>query len=394
MSKDPIKKATNGTYYFRANLGYHPVTGKQLQKYRSGFATKKEARQEYSKLILTSQEAFAEKKQIVSFKEFIEEVYLPWYKTQVKESTYKNRLSTIQKHFAYFYKMKTDEIEPIHVQNWQLKLAAQFKPNYVRILHGMLCQAFDRAIILRQTTQNPARMIGNVRSKKPKVDFWTLEEFQKVISLLYKDDYYEHYLFISFWLLFMTGMRIGEAAAVMWSDIDFNLGVIKVTKTLYYKSMEEYKFAEPKTRASVRDIAIDEDTIRELREWHEVQQKVLEDCEFVLSYSGVPTSKHTLPRALAKLADLAGVHRIKIHALRHSHASLLISMGENPLIIKDRLGHEKIETTLGTYGHLYPNSHFEVAGKLCGVLNYQPATHSIADYTSNQFTAEYHRQVL
>ena len=44
MAKDPIKKADNGTYYFRANLGYNPITGKQIQKYRSGFKTKKEAR--------------------------------------------------------------------------------------------------------------------------------------------------------------------------------------------------------------------------------------------------------------------------------------------------------------------------------------------------------------
>ena len=124
------------------------------------------------------------------------------------------------------------------------------------------------------------------------------------------------------------------------------------------------------------------------------RSQVLPDCGFVLSYSGIPTSKHTLPRALEKLAGLAGVHRIKIHALRHSHASLLISMGENPLIIKDRLGHEKIQTTLGTYGHLYPNSNFEVAKKLTGMLSYTPATHSIADYTSNQFTAEYHREVI
>lgn len=85
----------------------------------------------------------------------------------------------------------------------------------------MLCIAFDRAIVLGLAKKNPARMIGNVKGKKPKVDFWTLEEFQKVISLLYKGDYYEHYLFISFWLLFMTGMRIGEAAALQWEDIDF-----------------------------------------------------------------------------------------------------------------------------------------------------------------------------
>lgn len=393
MAKEIIKRAENGTYYFRANLGYNPVTGKQIQKYKSGFRTKKEAKEAYSKLLLASAEELAMEKEQPTFKSFIEEVYLPWYKTQVKESTYKNRYNTIQKHFAYFYRKKVDEIEPIHVQTWQLKLAEEYSPNYVRIVQGMLSVAFDRAIILGLCKKNPARMVGNVKTKKINVDFWTLEEFQKVISLLYKGDYYEHYLFISFWLLFMTGMRIGEAAALQWDDIDFETGLLCITKTLYYKSMDEYKFVDPKTQASKRTIVIDDDTIRELKEWKEVQQKVLKNCNFVISYSGVPTSKHTLPRALRKLSELAGVHRIKIHALRHSHASLLISMEENPLIIKDRLGHEKIQTTLGTYGHLYPNSNFEVAKKLTGKLTYTPATESVADYTSNQFTAEYHKQV-
>lgn len=393
MAKDPIKKADNGTYYFRANLGYHPVTGKQIQKYRSGFATRKEAREEYSKLILSSTQELEEKKKTISFQKFIEETYLPWYKTQVKESTYLNRYSTIQKHFAYFYKMATDEIEPIHVQSWQLELAKQFSPNYIHVVQGLLSLAFDRAIVLGIARKNPSRMIGNIKSKKTQVDFWTLEEFQKVISLLYKGDYYEHYLFISFWLLFMTGMRIGEAAALLWSDIDFDTGLLSITKTLYYKSMDDFKPVEPKTQASVRTIYIDKDTIRELKAWQEVQKKVLKNCDYVLSYNGIPTSKHTLPRALEKLAELAGVHRIKIHALRHSHASLLISMGENPLLIKERLGHEKIQTTLGTYGHLYPNTNLEVANKLTGVLQYTPATQSVADYTSNQHTAAYHKEV-
>ena len=393
MAKDPIKKADNGTYYFRANLGYNPITGKQIQKYRSGFQTKKEAREEYSKLVLTSTAELTEKKKTISFQQFIEETYLPWYKTQVKESTYLNRRSTIQKHFSYFYKMATDEIEPINVQNWQLELAKEFSPNYIRIVQGMLSIAFDRAIVLGIAKKNPSRMVGNIKSKKTKVDFWTLEEFQKVTSLLYKGDYYEHYLFISFWLLFMTGMRIGEAAALQWSDIDFETGLSNINKTLYYKSMDEYKFVDPKTQASVRTIYIDADTIRALHAWREVQHKVLKGCGFILSYSGIPTSKHTLPRALEKLAGLAGVHRIKIHSLRHSHTSLLISMGENPLLIKERLGHEKIQTTLGTYGHLYPNTNLEVAHKLTGVLHYTPATQSIADYTSNQFTASYHREL-
>lgn len=215
--------------------------------------------------------------------------------------------------------METDEIEPIHVQNWQLKLAKDFSPNYIRIVQGILSIAFDRAIVLGIAKKNPSRMIGNIKSKKTKVDFWTLEEFQKVISLLCKKDYYEHYLFISFWLLFMTGMRIGEASALHWSDIDFETGLLSITKTLYYRTMTDYKFVEPKTQASIRTIYIDSDTLNELKAWQSVQQQVLPDCPLVLSYNGTPTSKTTLPRALEKLSNLAGVHRIKIHALRHPY---------------------------------------------------------------------------
>ena len=80
MAKDPIKKADNGTYYFRANLGYNPITGKQIQKYRSGFQTKKEAREEYSKLVLTSTAELTEKKKTISFQQFIQTNSLPYSK--------------------------------------------------------------------------------------------------------------------------------------------------------------------------------------------------------------------------------------------------------------------------------------------------------------------------
>lgn len=75
--------------------------------------------------------------------------------------------------------------------------------------------------------------------------------------------------------------------------------------------MTDYKFVEPKTQASIRTIYIDSDTLNELKAWQSVQQQVLPDCPLVLSYNGTPTSKTTLPRALEKLSNLAGVHRIK-----------------------------------------------------------------------------------
>lgn len=92
-------------------------------------------------------------------------------------------------------------------------------------------------------------------------------------------------------------------------------------------------------------------------------------------------------RIIKRHASLAGVHRIRVHALRHSHASLLISLGENPLVIKERLGHEDIQTTLGTYGHLYPNMNFEAAKRLNGLVEISTAKSDVAQVQNNGVTA-------
>ncbi|GGB48080.1 site-specific integrase [Lentibacillus populi] len=394
MAKDVIKKAKNGTYYFRANLGYHSVTGKQIQKYCSGFKTKKEAREEYSRLLLTKSEDSVESAGKLPFKQFIEDIFLPWYKTRVKERTYDNRLPTVKRHLSYFYDFLITEITPLHVQKWQLFLSKKgYAPSYIRIVQGLFSLSMDRAVVLGLVESNPSKIVGNVKKTKTKIDFWTKEEFEKVLSFFYKEDYYQHFLFMSLWLLFMTGMRIGEATAIQWEDIDFETGMLSIDKTLYYKNLDDYTFVEPKTKASVRHIVLDEDTLTLLHQWKDVQQAVIQ-TNFVMSYNGVPTQKHTLAHVITRFAKKAGVHRIRLHALRHSHASLLISMGENPLIIKDRLGHEDIETTLGTYGHLYPNSNFEVAHKLKGILSFQTATENKDTSPKNQFTAQYLRKDL
>ena len=75
-------------------------------------------------------------------------------------------------------------------------------------------------------------------------------------------------------------------------------------------------------------------------------------------------TKHFLECEMKRGCKNTGVKRIRIHDIRHSHASLLIDMGIPIIEIRDRLGHEKIETTLNTYSHLYPNKQKELAHKL------------------------------
>lgn len=77
-----------------------------------------------------------------------------------------------------------------------------------------------------------------------------------------------------------------------------------------------------------------------------------------------PYTKAILYKELKKKSEQAGLKKIRVHDFRHSHASLLIDMGINPLLISKRLGHERVETTLNTYSHLYPSRADELAEKL------------------------------
>lgn len=130
---------------------------------------------------------------------------------------------------------------------------------------------------------------------------------------------------------------------------------------LVYK--KNFRFSTPKTKASNHTVALDRTTIQILSEW-KLRQKDYVNTEFMLSYNGYPADKQGIKKEISKYSKVLNFHRIRVLDLRYSHASLLINLAKNPLIIKERLGHCDVNTTLGTYDHLYPNSHNSVTDKL------------------------------
>lgn len=353
----------SGKWYFVANLGYDEK-GNRIRHWQRGFSTQKEAKAAYDEYMNNYSKTAVKTNSTMSYKEFYETYFEPDYKRSVGKSTFENRKSTMRLHFTFFYKTKLKDINAIMLKKWQNKLAEKYSNSYIRNIYGVFQMSLDLAVKLGLLQVNVAKQVGNVKKVSQKIDFWTFEEFQKVIATIDKSNYYQHFSFIFLWLMFMTGLRIGEAQALLWdNDIDYANKTLSVSKSMYYKNAGEFYIKEPKTKAGNRVITLDDTTIQYLLEWQEVQQKNT-PSKYVLSYNGLPTDKSTARHILERHSKLAGVHRIKIHALRHSHASLLISLGENALIVRDRLGHEDIETTLGTYGHLYPNTNREVADRL------------------------------
>ena len=119
------------------------------------------------------------------------------------------------------------------------------------------------------------------------------------------------------------------------------------------------EITSPKTEKSIRKVAIPHFLYNEIQEWMKMLYG-LEHDDLLFEFN----SNHTLNGVLDRSAEKAGVKRIRVHDLRHSHASLCIESGISILLLSERLGHENIETTLNTYSHLYPNKQATLANEL------------------------------
>ena len=134
-------------------------------------------------------------------------------------------------------------------------------------------------------------------------------------------------------------------------------GKIIINKT-FHKIKGEDVTTKPKTEKSIRDIYIPEFLVKCLQAYIKRIYKADSDTRlFSMAHS-------SYGKKLNSKAATASVKRIRVHDLRHSHASLLIELGFSALLISERLGHESVTTTLNIYAHLFPSKQSEVVEKL------------------------------
>lgn len=359
-------KASN-SYYAVASLGFDEITGKRMQKKKRGFKTQMEAKKWYDEFIAKHSKKAIIHGTSLTVEMFLEHYFIPDYKNKVSNRTFMTFSSKL-KRLRYFSKMKMIDIQPIHIKRWHTAILEEgLSNNYLKDLHQSMKEIFDMAMTLGIVTENPVRKAGNVSRTKHKVDFWTKEEFELFIKTFEKENILEHLKFVTCLFLFMTGLRISELQALEWADIDFENKCFMVSKSMFYQNKNNWQINPTKTFSSNRLIYLDNMTVEALKEWKEYQKK-LGQINFIFSYNCMPITKTMLTKAIDTHSKLAGIKKIRIHDLRHSHASLLLSLGMNDLELKSRLGHASIQTTLGVYSHLRPTAMKEVADKLEGQI--------------------------
>ncbi|WP_261379781.1 tyrosine-type recombinase/integrase [Streptococcus sp. sy010] len=164
-------------------------------------------------------------------------------------------------------------------------------------------------------SSNVAKQVGNVRKNRPKVDFWTVKEFQKFIGTFDKSNIYNLLYFTTFCFFFMTGVRTSELQAIEWSKVNWNTGSVLIDCSMYYKNQKEWYITDTKLISGTRLIYLDDDTLKYLKDWQEIQAEI-GNHRFVFSLADSPLVKPTLKRVLQIHSDYAGIKSIRIHDLR------------------------------------------------------------------------------
>lgn len=352
-----VSKMKDGKRWY-ASLRYKDWTGKLVQHKKEGFATRAAAK-EYEADFLAKKNGSSDMTVASLYSLYMEDC-----KSRLKPTTYSNKKFLFERHvLPYLGNLPADQVGPAQVRKWQNTLLAatqdgsgkSYSPTYLKTVNNQLSALFNFGAKYYGLKTNPCRLAGSIGKKKANsMQFWTTEEFNRFLDAV--SDRPKSVVMFS--LLYWTGMRSGEMLALTPSDFDFEANTVSITKN-YARHNGEDLILEPKTPKSRRTITLSPALSWMVRQYISLQYD-LPPTARIFDHNTKRYAHHEMERG----CKLSGVKRIRIHDLRHSHASLLIELGYSPLLIAERLGHENIETTLQTYSHLYPSKQSELAENL------------------------------
>lgn len=375
------KRGSTWSYYFDLGL----IGGKRKRKEKGGYKTKKDAQQALNRAINNYNQTgktFDESEMTLS--DYLDQWYRLYCIPNIRYNTlrdYQSAIRTRIKPELGHYKLKM--LTPAILQEYANSLKKEgYSRNYVNGILMILRSALNYAVEpLHYIPINPMHMIRFPRIERPPKTRMVLnrEQWELIITRM-KDTKYYTILMIGFY----TGLRIGEAAALTWDDIDFGNETLTVNKQLTKRRLDsgnwDWYVSPPKTSSSKRTILIGNKLIDALREekdrqevnafkvpyrlkeehdekgntiYHLIQAKGKNPIKLInLDQKGYLVSPDSLKYCSRVIRNELHIKEWDYHCLRHTHATRLIESGAPIKDVQYRLGHANIQTTLQTYTHV------------------------------------------
>lgn len=289
------------------------------------------------------------------------ELYQNDLREKIRENTWTTKVSVVEhKILPYFRDKKMSEIRPADILAWHNEMISfrdekgrAFSKTYLKTIHNQLSAIFNHAVRHYDLRSNPAAKAGSIGDKNAaEVDFWTKDEYN-LFSEAIMDKPASYY---AFEMLYWCGIREGELLALTAGDFDFKNCTVNINKS-YQRLHGEDIITSPKTKKSNRIVKMPPFLCEEMQDYLKMIYG-LKKKDRIFQFT-----KSFLHHEMDRGSAAAGVKRIRIHDLRHSHVSLLIDMGFSSVAIAERVGHESIDITY-RYAHMFPSTQTEMINKL------------------------------
>ena len=384
-----IRKRTHTTktgkqtvnWYVVVDLG-RDANDKRRQKWHGGFKTRKEAEVARTKIVGDLHEGTYSAPTKLTLRDWTQDRWLPVVETQVKPSTFESYRRNMMHHVLptlggrNLRDLGPGQLNALYAEllsSGRRNGAGGLSPKTVRYIHTILHKAFSDACDAGLVPTNVAERAKPPRpqaTKQNEIHFWTPEQLRTFLGLVIG-----HRLEAAWQISAMTGMRRGEVLGLRWQDVDFDNARLHVRQAIVSVAYEVI-VSSPKNHLA-RVIDVDPGTVEHLR-LHRKRQKQerelwgrdYEDHDLVVcKENGTPLHPQTYSQAFERTVKKTELPRIRLHDLRHTHATIALSAGIPTKVISERLGHENPAFTLKQYAHVIPGMQADAARAVAALVN-------------------------
>lgn len=360
-------------------VGRHPQTGKP-KKRRISDRNKTNAVRKLRKLQASLDDGTYKESTHETVAEFMTRWLNDYAKISIRPSTYTLYESLVKHHInRHIGKNKLRDLKTSHIQALLARLLKEgrvdkkggLSAKTVREVYTVLKAALTQAVDEGSLGTNPMGATKRPKKNKPQIRPFDPEEqirFEQVAK--------KHELYVAWHLLLYTGLRRGEILGLTWAAVDLHKGQIYVRQQLVPRKDSGGRYdlclVDVKTDAGRRNIPLPATTIKLLKSHraNQAQARLLfgpdyknHDLVFCRP-EGSPFDPRSFARRFERLVKKAGLSHRSVHDLRHTHATRLLEAGENPEVVRERLGHTSITMTLQTYSHVMPHTQQLVAERI------------------------------
>lgn len=384
-----IEKRGKNSYRLVVFHGYD-LNGKVIKHQKTIHCrNKSEAQIELAKYVAQIETGMVAEGRVPTFKEFVEIWKRDYGSKELAPATYSRYLGMLKSRIIpYLGHFKLDKIKPTDLMRFYDLLETQtqysratnkknqktLKPLSKKTIlehHRLIRAMLKKAVYWQLLVSNPAERVQPPKVKKPKRKFYNENQSKLLVESLNSIENNTSIMKykVAILLDLFTGLRLGELMALEWSDIDFEHGIISISKSSQYLPSMGLYTKEPKTESSIRDVSVPDFIVSLLQEyklWYEEQKMIQDELwnntnRLFVNEIGNPLYPDTVSKWFVKYVAEIGLPVINFHGLRHTNATLLVAQSIDVATVSARLGHAQITTTYNFYVHPL-HSHNVVAG--------------------------------